>query len=127
MDSIRRGCPNRIVRVATNLEETGRPVTGFLCGFWGPHRVTELELVSPSHASPVQSSCKEEPLCPPPLSCQSYAFHKDKLRGKKYFTELMKSLEEVPEPVKEKDFGETNEKYPMNEVEVTPPRNQVCE
>jgi transposase len=40
------------------------------------------------------------------------AFHKDKLRGKKYFTELMKSLEEGPESVKEKDFGETNEKYP---------------
>jgi hypothetical protein len=45
MDSIRRGCPNRIVRVATNLGETGRPVIGFLCGFWGPHQVTELELV----------------------------------------------------------------------------------
>jgi transposase len=29
------------------------------------------------------------------------AFHKDKLHGKKYFTELMKSLEEVPESVKD--------------------------
>jgi transposase len=29
------------------------------------------------------------------------AFHKDKLHGKKYFSDLMKSLEEVPESVKE--------------------------
>jgi transposase len=29
------------------------------------------------------------------------AFHKDKLHGKKYFSELMKSLEEVPESVKD--------------------------